>query len=330
MLSGSEEGVYGRYHTGMKIVVRGAGVADAPTAAIIAPAMRQSESLFFDIRGLRYHVRRWPGDAARRLVLLHGWMDVSASFQFLVDALGAGWDVYAPDWRGYGLTDWVKADSYWFHDYVADLDQVLERIQPDAPVNLVGHSLGGNVASVYAGTRPGRIAKFVNLEGFGMSRSSPEQAPVRLERWLKELREPPALRPYENFGALADRLQKNNPRLPRDRAEFLARHWGKEASGGRVELRSDPAHKIVNATLSRYEEMVAFWRLVTAPVLWVDAAESKTLKMIGIDSQDYAGRRAAYQTLRYETVQEAGHMLHHDQPERVARLIEDFLAQEKG
>lgn len=293
--------------------------------------MRPSVSLFFDIRGLRYHVRRWPGDAsagsARRMVLLHGWMDVSASFQFLVDAMNPGWDVYAPDWRGYGLTDWVKADAYWFHDYVADLDQVLEKIQPDVPVNLVGHSLGGNVASVYAGTRPERIAKFVNLEGFGMSRNNPEQAPARLQRWLNELRDPPALRPYQSFAALADRLQKNNPRLDRERAEFLARHWGRQAAGGGVELRSDPAHKIVNATLSRIEEMLAFWRQVTAPVLWVDASESKTLKQIGIDSADYATRRTAFKTLRYATVQQAGHMLHHDQPEAVARLIEGFLAE---
>lgn len=288
--------------------------------------MRQSQSLFYELRGLRYHVRHWPGHAARRIVLLHGWMDVSASFQFLVDALDPGWDIYAPDWRGYGLSAWATSDSYWFADYVADLDQLLERIQPDAPVNLVGHSLGGNVGSIYAGTRPERIAKFVNLEGFGMARTRPEQAPGRLLRWLNELRDRPSLRPYASFAALADRLQKNNPRLLRERAEFLARHWGREAAGEGVELRSDPAHKIVNATLSRYEEMLAFWARVTAPVLWVDAAESKTLKQIGIDSEDYAARRAAHKTLRYETIEEAGHMLHHDQPEKVARLIEEFLA----
>ena len=95
-------------------------------------------------------------------------------------------------------------------------------------------------------------------------------------------------------------------------------------------MRSDPAHKIVNATLSRYEEMLEFWTRVTAPVLWVDAAESKTLKQIGIDSADYAERRAAHKTLRYETVKDAGHMLHHDQPEEVARLIDDFLAPGHG
>ena len=290
--------------------------------------MRQSESVFFDIRGLRYHVRHWKGDAAKRVFLLHGWMDVSASFQFLVDEMGPGWDILAPDWRGYGLTDWVKEDSYWFPDYVGDLDQLLERIQPDAPVNLVGHSLGGNVGSMYAGTRPERVAKFVNLEGFGMARTRPEQAPSRLKRWLDEIRERPVLRPYANFAELADRLQKNNPRLARERAEFLARHWGKETSAGKVELRSDPAHKIVNATLSRLEEVRAFWERISAPVLWVDAADSKTLAQIGISAEDYAERRAVFKNLRYETVQDAGHMLHHDQPQAVARLIEDFLAEE--
>ncbi|MDA8107634.1 MAG: alpha/beta hydrolase [Betaproteobacteria bacterium] len=287
--------------------------------------MRSSESQFHDIRGLRYHVRHWRGDPARRLVLLHGWMDVSASFQFMVDALAPDWDVYGPDWRGYGLTDWGPADCYWFPDYVADLDALLDRIQPDAPLDLVGHSLGGNVAALYAGVRPARIAKLVNLEGVGMSATRPEQAPRRYARWLDELRERPRLRPYPGFAALADRLQGNNPRLTRERAEFLAQHWGRQAEDGSVVLRSDPAHKIVNPVLYRYEEARAIWQQVSAPVLWVDASESDTLRRIGIDADQYAQRRAAFRDLRHVTVHGAGHMLHLDQPEEVARLIEEFL-----
>lgn len=287
--------------------------------------MRASESLFFDLRGLRYHVRHWKGDAARRMVLLHGWMDVSASFQFLVDALASDWDVLAPDWRGYGLSAWSGADCYWFADYIGDLDLLLELIQPDAPLNLVGHSLGGNVASLYAGIRPERVAKLVNLEGFGMSATRAEQAPRRYARWMDELRAQPKLRPYDSYGALADRMQQNNSRLTRERAEFLARHWGKETGDGKVVLCSDPAHKIVNATLYRVEESHACWQRVTAPVLWVDAAESDTLKRMGLSAEEHAARRAAFAKLRYQTVTEAGHMLHHDQPEKVARLIEDFL-----
>jgi pimeloyl-ACP methyl ester carboxylesterase len=287
--------------------------------------MRASDSLYFDIRGLRYHVRRWAGDPARRIVLLHGWMDVSASFQFLADALGPGWDIYAPDWRGYGLTDWGRSDCYWFPDYVADLDALLARIEPEAAVNLVGHSLGGNVALIYAGVRPQRIGKLVNLEGFGMAPTRPEQAPKRYARWLDELHERPGLRPYESYAALADRLQENNPRLTRERAEFLAPHWGRPDGDGGVVLRGDPAHKIVNPILYRYEEARACWQQVAAPVLWVEASESNYLQRAGIDAAQHAERRAAFRRLRHVTVADAGHMLHHDRPQEVARLIAEFF-----
>lgn len=288
--------------------------------------MRISDSHFLEVRGLRYHVRRWRHDGAPKLVLLHGWMDVSASFQFLVDALHRDWDVYAPDWRGYGLTDWGKSDCYWFPDYLADLDFLLDWIAPRAPVNLVGHSLGGNVAALYAGVRPARVARLVNLEGFGLAATRPEQAPKRFARWLAELHEPPRLRSYAGFGELAERLRRNNPRLTAQRADFLARHWGREAADGTVVLRGDPAHKIVNPVLYRYEEVRACWQQVTAPVLWVDADRSDTLKRLALDETEHAERRAAFARLDYATVPDAGHMLHHDQPEKVARLVEDFLS----
>jgi pimeloyl-ACP methyl ester carboxylesterase len=287
--------------------------------------MKHSESLFLDIRGLRYHVRHWRGEPQKTLFLLHGWMDVSASFQFLVDALQGNWDVYAPDWRGYGLTAWSGSDNYWFPDYIGDLDALLDRLQPEAPVNLVGHSLGGNVGGLFAGIRPERVARFVNLEGFGMPVTRAEQAPRRYARWMDELKQAPGWRPYASYAELADRLQKNNPRLRRDRAEFLAQHWGRDAEQGGVVLRSDPAHKLVNATLYRLDEARACWERVTAPVLWVDAAESETIRRMKLTPQDLAERRAAFKNLSYQTVADAGHMLHHDRPEEVARLIEAFL-----
>jgi pimeloyl-ACP methyl ester carboxylesterase len=287
--------------------------------------LKQSESLFLDVRGLRYHVRHWPRDGAPKMFLLHGWMDVSASFQFLADALRGEWDLYAPDWRGYGLTQWGRSDSYWFPDYIADLERMLEHFDSQTPVNLVGHSLGGNVASMYAGIRPQRVAKLVNLEGFGLSPTRPAQAPKRYARWLDELHEPPRLRAYKDFGELAARMRSNNPRLSAERADFLARHWGREAGKEGVLLRGDPAHKIVNPVLYRYEEVRACWQQVSAPVLWVDAAESDTLKRLGLNEAQHAERRSAFPNLKHVTVSNAGHMLHHDQPEAVARLIEEFL-----
>lgn len=287
--------------------------------------MKPSESLFLDVRGLRYHVRRWGRRGAPKLFLLHGWMDVSASFQFLVDELRGDWDVYAPDWRGYGLTDWARADCYWFPDYVADLDFVLRALEPERPANLVGHSLGGNVVCLYAGIRPERVAKLVNLEGFGLPASRPDQAARRYRQWLDELRERPRLRPYASFDELAERLRRNNPRLSAERAAFLARHWGREEHG-RVVLRSDPAHKIVSPLLYRYEEVRSIWAQVMAPVLWVEATGSDTTARMKLEPAQLAERRAVFARLRYERVADAGHMLHHDQPAAVAALIESFFA----
>jgi len=154
----------------------------------------------------------------------------------------------------------------------------------------------------------------------------PEQAPKRYARWLEELRDPPGLRPYENFSALAERLRAGNQRLSKDQAEFLARHWGQEVAGKGVVLRGDPAHKIVNPVLYHYEEARACWQGIRAPVLWVEGAESETPQRLHLNANQLDERRAAFRDLRTVRVPDAGHMLHHDQPQAVARLLEEFLA----
>src|SRR5206468_1119167 len=90
--------------------------------------MRRTISAFTNICGLRYQVRTWGDARAPKLFMLHGWMDVSASFQFVVDELRHDWHVIAPDWRGFGLSEWTRA-GYWFPDYIADLDLLLEHFQ---------------------------------------------------------------------------------------------------------------------------------------------------------------------------------------------------------
>ena len=149
--------------------------------------MTPSRSEFLTIRGLRTHVRHWGREGAPKLFMAHGWMDMSASFQFVVDALQGDWHVIAHDWRGFGLSERSGNDTYWFPDYFADLEAILDHYSPDAPVNLLGHSMGGNIVSVYAGVRPERIAKLINLEGFGLPATRPEQAPGRYAKWLDEI-----------------------------------------------------------------------------------------------------------------------------------------------
>ena len=288
--------------------------------------MKPSESLFVPVRGLRYHCRVWGDAGAPALFMLHGWMDVSASFQFLVDAMRGEWRVIAPDWRGFGLTEWTKGGSYWFPDYFADLDALLDRFSRNIPATLIGHSMGGNVAGMYAGVRPERVARLVSLEGFGLADAGPEKAPERFARWLKELSEDaPGFRDYDSFDALAERLRGNNPRLSQERALFLAKHWGLAKAEGRVALASDPAHKLVNPVLYRVEEAAACWDKVAAPVLWVVGAETEIPKRLKLSGADLASRKARFRRLTERVIPDAGHMLHHDQPERLADVIEEFL-----
>jgi pimeloyl-ACP methyl ester carboxylesterase len=289
--------------------------------------MKPSRSEFHDIRGLRYHVRTWGAPDAPALFLLHGWMDVSASFQFLVDAFSREWRIVAPDWRGFGLTEWTREPGYWFPDYYADLEALLERYQPDGPARLVGHSMGGVIASVYAGIRPARVAKLVSMEGLGLARHAPDQAPARYAEWLDQLKNPPTFKPYRNFEQVAARLQKNNPRLSAEQAGFLARHWAKQLDGGEVALLSDPRHKVLNPYLFRIDEAIACWRRITAPVLLVSGKLSEIPARMKETPEGIAERKNAFRDRREIELEDAGHMMHHDQPERLARLIEDFLTE---
>jgi pimeloyl-ACP methyl ester carboxylesterase len=288
--------------------------------------MKASQSEFVRSRGRRLHVRKWGSDAAPPLVLLHGWCDVSASFQFVVDALERDWCVLAPDWRGFGLSEWNR-DVYWFPDYIADLEVVLEHYSPQMPVRLVGHSLGGNAACLYAGIRPERVAGVVNLEGLGLRRYSPDEAPARYANWLDQLRDTPTFRSYPDRAAFAARLQQENLRLSVEKARFLAGCMGEDDGAGGIHLAADPYHRGVNPIIYRLEEAMAIWRQVTAPVLWVTAADSFLFKQMFIaDSEDYRSRIACFRDIREAVLEDCGHNLHHDQPQRVAGLIEEFFA----
>lgn len=289
--------------------------------------MRPDRSEFVVLRGRRVHVRCWGDAAAPLLVMLHGWCDVSASWQFVVDSLRRDWRVVAPDLRGFGLSAGNR-EPYWFPDYLGDLDALLERYAPDATVDLVGHSLGGNVASLYAGIRPDRVRRLVNLEGVGLPPHAADEAPGRYAKWLEQLRgEAPEFRAYAHRADFAARLRKENPRLREEQATFLARHLGEEGADGRVRLAADPWHRMVNPVLYRVEEVMACWRRVTAPVLWVTGDASHVLQNVFAGRHDeYRERVACFRDLREVVVAGSGHNLHHDQPGEVARLIEDFLA----
>jgi pimeloyl-ACP methyl ester carboxylesterase len=290
--------------------------------------IKPSRSEFLMLRGLRMHVRHWGNEGAPKLVMLHGWMDVSASFQFVVDCLQRDWHVIAPDWRGFGLSERTQAGAYWFPDYLGDLDALLDYFAKDQTVMLLGHSMGGNIATLYAGVRPQRIERLINLEGFGLANTTPEQAPGRYAQWLDELRNPPSMRSYRSHAEVSERLRKNNSRLTPERSDFLAQHWAAPDADGQWFILGDPAHKIVSANLYQTDEVLACWQHISAPVLWVEAEHTDMWRWMGPKDQvrvEIDRRRAVIPDVTPALIRNAGHMLHHDQPEILASLIENFL-----
>ena len=298
------------------------------------PIQKPSRSEFVPIRHLSYHVLQWgtPSPDKTPLVMVHGWMDVAASFQFVIDAMKDDHWIIAPDWRGFGLTETPNTDHFFFPDYLADLDQLLDHYVGERPINLLGHSMGGHIATLYAGIRPERVNKLINLEGFGMPATRPTQAPSRLAKWMDQLkalhRGEIDLKPYPSLEAVAQRLIKNNPRLGEDKAHWLAKHWARANAQGEWRILGHAAHKVVNAQLFKTDETQAIYERITAPALCV-VADSDSMSQWWKDSytlDEFKQRIAAVPKLTHAVIGDAGHMLHHDQPEALAKLIEEFLS----
>ena len=301
---------------------------------------RASRSRFITVRGLRHHVLEW-GDAsmvtaARPPILMqHGWMDVAASFQFVVDALPTDRHVLAFDWRGFGLSDSPAADTYWLPDYLGDLDNALDALffdeTPDQPIDLLGHSMGGNAVMLYGGLRPQRIRRLINLEGFGMPATRPSQSPKRIVQWLDELKAPAELRDYASLDEVAARLRKTNPLLPPQRAAWLAQHWSRRVArdGGddRFAILGDAAHKRGTPTLYQRDEVLETWKLIEAPVLWVEGDQTDVSRWWGTryTKAEFHERLDVVKQVERHVLAPAGHMLHHDQPEALAQRLEAFL-----
>ena len=275
------------------------------------------------IRGLEHHFIRWGPDSDDPVLLLHGFADCAATFQFVADAIDPELPLLALDWRGFGRSA-RSPGGYWFPDYYADLEAMLDAFCPRGPARIVGHSMGANVAMVYAGVRPERVRALVNLEGIGLPRTRADQAPARLAQWLDELRAPKPAGEYASLGELAARIAHRNPRLTPDQAGFIAACWSEPAAGGGVRLLADPAHRRTNPYLYRREEMEACWRTIEARVLLVVGTVSDLVPRLEAEG----GVESFLSLIRHLTVERvagAGHMLHHESPRAIARLVEAFV-----
>ena len=248
------------------------------------------------------------------------------------------WDDIVPRLRANGHTVYAvnlepmfgSIDS--FPDSVEAAVQSLCAHTGQSQVALVGHSMGGNVVMLYAGVRSGRIRRLVNLEGFGMPATTPDEAPGRYVKWMDELKKLRTgemdLKAYDSLDGVARRLMKTNPRLDQDKASWLAQHWARENTPGQWTILGEPAHKIANAQIYRADEVREIYKCISMPVLAVEASSDSLNQWFKgkYTLADYHERLKAVPQVDIARIDDAGHMVHHDQPGLLATVIERFLA----
>jgi pimeloyl-ACP methyl ester carboxylesterase len=277
------------------------------------------------VRGLRYNLRKWGREGARPIVFLHGTQDSSITFQFVVDQLREDWCVVAPDWRGHGHSQWVL-QGYWFHELLADLDAIMDALFPSRPVPLVGHSLGGNLAGAYAGVKPDRLTHLISLDGFGpLTNLVPVDVKQILSLLLMIRTADRRHRSYASLEEVAARLMRGNLRLSRPNALFLAKHLSIEDGEGGWRWRFDPSHQKTLPSLHSMAEWGQVWSGIRVPALWISSQDNRPFSATSVPGE--LDRRAALMpNVTRITIPNAGHNLHHDEPARVAELIEGFVA----
>jgi pimeloyl-ACP methyl ester carboxylesterase len=291
--------------------------------------MPEFRERFFRSGALRIHFRDWGDDGAPPLVLVHGLRDHSHSFDDLARALADRFHVHALDLRGHG--DSETTPYYAFGHFVMDLHNMIRALRLERPV-LVGHSMGGEIAATYAGCFPAVPKRLVMIEGLGPPTVDMEEE----VRWVidgftridRALAGPPGLR---DLDAAYARLRERNPRLADDQARRLALLGTRAREDGMLEWKFDAMLATLALTGPFHLEFVmAFWRRIVAPTLLVHGSESgefwRSAPGPYLEPVELARRVACFRDARLVEIAGAGHMVHFDRPDELARVVRDFLA----
>jgi pimeloyl-ACP methyl ester carboxylesterase len=269
-------------------------------------------SQYYYSHRLKLHFWDWGDNGKPNLIFVHGSRDHARSWDRVVGAFLPDFRVLAPDLRGHGDSSWAPGAMYSIPEYVLDLSALVD-IVGRWPVYLVGHSLGGAVVLQLAGVYPERICKVVSVEGFGPAPEKlvPRPAHERLRRWIENMRDYEVRVPkrYPSLHAAAARMQEANPYLPDESALHLTLFGSNWNPDGSLTWKFDNYVRAFSPYGFNMEDAQEIWHQITCP----------TLLIRGLDGwapdPEKDGRIRAIRDHRLISVAEAGHWVHHDQPE---------------
>lgn len=274
---------------------------------------------------LRLHYVDWGNPTAPPLVLVHGGRDHCRNWDWVAADLARDWHVIAPDLRGHGDSAWSSDGSYGMAPFVYDLAQLIHGLKL-APVTLIAHSLGGNVALRYAGLYPENVVKLVAIEGLGPSpkwlaerdKVTPD---ARLRNWIDELRGLAGRQPkrYANVDEALARMMAENKHLSETQARHLTIHGVLQNEDGSFSWKFDNYNRAWSPVDLPRDDVAALWGRITCPTLLIYGAESWA------SNPAADGRLAAFANARVEMFDRAGHWVHHDRTDDFIACTRAFL-----
>ncbi len=293
------------------------------------PSISSQRSKYINIRGLQYHVQSWGDPKLPTLIALHGWMDCGASFAYIASELEQQFHIIAPDLRGFGDTEHCS-QGYWFPDYIADLDALVDLYSPNEPINLLGHSMGGNIVLMYAGIRPERVSNVISLDALGIANTSPEDSPQKYRQWLQQSSSLKKQKTYANLAEFEHAIQTNNPTLSVDVIQFLANSWSKpikdDPSSEQRILKHDRKHRHTNPIRYNHDDIFAMWKQITANICLIMASDSSLYKKyLSSGRLDGTIKALDIPEKNCYIVQGCQHMLHLEKPTTTAKYIRQFF-----
>ncbi|MBT0669136.1 alpha/beta hydrolase [Novosphingobium profundi] len=274
---------------------------------------------------LRLNYVDWGNPEAPPLILLHGWRDHCRSWDWVAQDLRRDWHVICPDLRGHGDSDWSPEGHYGMDAFVFDLAQLVHTLGYPQ-VTIIGHSLGGAIATRFTGLYPERVEKLVSIEGLGRSGTDPTHAEggnpaERLRQWIANKRMAAARTPrrYTTRRAAFERMLSENPNLSEEQARHLTTHGASRNEDGSWSWKFDNYLNVSGTADLATPEVFALWQAITCPVLLAWGENSFASR------PDLDGRMAHFANARLITYARAGHWVHHDQLAGLLGDIREFL-----
>ena len=273
---------------------------------------------------LKLHYLDWGKPGATPILLIHGSQDHCHSWDWTSELLSKKYRLLVPDLRGHGDSAWAIGSSYGSLDYVYDIHQLLEQAGVEQ-AHVVGHSLGGMIACLYAGLFPENVLSLTSIEGVGnfwqeaLEKADPK---TKIREWFNQTKTLAGKMPrrYESLDAAFDRMQASNPHLSKERAKHLTIHGSYLNEDGSFTWKFDPYTYSWPPTGIAFDEIIKIWKQIKCPTILLNAVDGLDHRTGQDDTLRYFGRAELVE------IGNAGHWLHHDQFEIFTEYLQQFLA----